>query len=185
MPKRSRKADRSDAMSLIQSAASFAARSHENQTRKDGRTPYIAHPFRVAMTVRHLFGCEDAIAIAAAILHDTIEDCTVDFDDLESRFGATVAHVVAALTKNMALRQDEREADYDARLARADWRARLIKLADAYDNFADTSGVSRAMHTRALARAKRAIALAKPDAVAHPEIARAILALRERITSRR
>ena len=41
---------------LWQQAASFAARFHRHQTRKDGLTPYIAHPFRVAMTVRDIFG---------------------------------------------------------------------------------------------------------------------------------
>ena len=108
-----------------QQAASFAAERHQHHTRKDGRTPYVAHVYRVAMTVRDLFGCDDGEAIAAALLHDTIEDTPTDFDDIEGRFGTTVAEIVAALTKNMLLREDEREADYDARLVQADWRARL------------------------------------------------------------
>jgi (p)ppGpp synthase/HD superfamily hydrolase len=168
-------------MRLIQEATSFAARAHRHQVRKDGRTPYAAHPFRVAMTVRHLFECEDTTTIVVALLHDTIEDCVVDFDDIESRFGTDVAEIVASLTKNMFLREDAREADYDARLAKADWRARLVKLADVYDNFIDTAGISSAMRKRALARANRAIKLASKDAKKHEESRRAIDAVRELI----
>ena len=49
---------------LSQRAASVAARFHNGQLRKDGRTSYIAHPFRVAMTVRDTFGVDDPIALA-------------------------------------------------------------------------------------------------------------------------
>ena len=122
-------------------AAAFAARLHANHARKDGRTPYFSHPARVAMTVRDTFGLDDPEAIAAAFLHDTIEDTPADYDDIADRFGPIVADLVAALTKNMILPEAEREADYDARLSRADWRARLIKLADVLDNAED-------LHTR-------------------------------------
>ena len=46
-----------------QRAASFAARQHHGQFRKDGATPYVAHPVRVALTVRHLFGVDDPATI--------------------------------------------------------------------------------------------------------------------------
>lgn len=170
-----------EGMRLIQQAASFAAREHERQYRKDGVTPFAAHPFRVAMTVRHLFACDDPIVVAIALLHDTIEDCPVDYDDLEKRFGRAVADGVAALTKNTYLREDIREAEYDQRLAAADWRPRLVKLADAYDNYCDTAGMSPAMKRRATLRARRAIQLASVDAVRHPEVARGILMLRDLI----
>lgn len=162
---------------LLQRATSFAARAHQHQLRKDNATPYIAHPVRVALIVEHLFGCRDMNAIAAAILHDTIEDCKVDYDDIESRFGTDVAMLVVALTKNMLLRENAREADYDARLAAADWRARLIKLADTYDNYTDTAGISPDMKRRATERIHRAIALATPDAAHHPETKAAIAAV--------
>ena len=51
-----------------QAAASFAARAHWHQLRRDGRTPYVAHVFRVALVLTHLFGCEDEIAITTALL---------------------------------------------------------------------------------------------------------------------
>lgn len=122
---------------LWQQAASFAARAHRHQTRKDDSTPYFAHPVRVALTVRDVFGCDDPACLAAALLHDTIEDTTTDYDDLEERFGREVAEVVGAVTKNAALPEAQREKAYDEGLAAADWRARLIKLADVYDNFCD------------------------------------------------
>ena len=75
----------------------MAVRAHRHQMRKDGRTPYIAHPFRVAMTVRHLFDIDDPIAIVAALLHDTIEDTLVDYDNLAGKFGDEAARAVALM----------------------------------------------------------------------------------------
>lgn len=167
---------------LWQAACAFAARAHTGQLRKDRATPYFAHAARVALTLRHTFACDDPVALAAALLHDTIEDTTTDYDDLEESFGPGVAAIVAALTKNMTLPEREREPEYDARLAKADWRARLIKLADAYDNLADlgTSAAPKSdSSARHLAKCRRAIDLATPDAPAHPETVRAI----ERLTS--
>lgn len=160
---------------LWQRAAAFAAFKHRNQIRKDGRTPYISHPFRVALTARHEFGCEDPAVLAAALLHDTIEDTTTDYDDLASQFGATVADLVAALTKNASLPKDKREAQYDAQLAAADWRARLLKLADTYDNLIDAMALGGDTDLIADSRDKgrRAIALAGAD-IAQPAMARGI-----------
>jgi guanosine-3',5'-bis(diphosphate) 3'-pyrophosphohydrolase len=161
---------------FFQEAVSFAARAHRNQLRKDGRTPYVAHVIRVALTVRVVFGCEDAIALQAAILHDTIEDTTTDYEDITERFGEAVAACVAALTKNMALPEHERELEYDARLAKATWQARIVKLADAYDNLCDVSDFSekdKAKKTAdAVERARRALALSAGD-VSQASVARA------------
>lgn len=150
---------------LWQKAASFAARAHAAQIRKDGKTPYVAHVFRVAMTVRDVFGCDDPVAICTALLHDTIEDTATDYDDIESRFGEPVAVCVAAVTKNMLLREDIREADYDARLANAPWQARMVKLADVYDNACDLHPTMRV--TKNIERCERALARTVRDD-AHP-----------------
>jgi guanosine-3',5'-bis(diphosphate) 3'-pyrophosphohydrolase len=124
---------------LWQRAASFAAQRHEGQHRKDGQTPYFAHPVRVAFVVRHVFGEPDETAIVAAMLHDLIEDTTTDYDDLIEHFGKEVADCVAALTKDSRLPEDDREEAYDRQLAGASWQARLVKLADVYDNYCDSS----------------------------------------------
>lgn len=157
---------------LWREAASFAARAHEGQQRKDGATPYFAHPARVALTVRDAFGCDDPVAIAAALLHDVIEDASVDYDDLLERFGAEVAACVAALTKDMRLPEVEREAAYDEALQRADWRARLVKLADTLDNLADLTKTGPL--NKRLRACQRAMAIAQPLAAEHSEIAQAI-----------
>lgn len=170
------------AVSLWQQAASFAAWKHRHQTRKDGRTPYIAHTFRVAMTVRDVFGCDDPAVIAAALLHDTIEDTLTDHDELSSLFGVEIADVVAALTKNMALPAAQREADYDTRLASADWRARLIKLADVFDNHSDLPERSAEALGKMHDKCRRAIELAEPDAAQHECIRRGIAAVQSLLT---
>lgn len=155
-------------------AISFAARAHRHGLRKDGRTPYVAHVYRVAMTVRDVFGCDDPTAIAAAVLHDTIEDTGTDYDDIEERFGHDVAECVAALTKNATLPEPEREADYDKRLAQAPWQARLVKLADTHDNYLDMVNNEKPSMQKIRAKCERAILLARPDAQDHPEMAWAI-----------
>ena len=82
---------------LWQSACAFAARSHAGQVRKDGLTPYFSHPVRVALTLRQIFGCDDPVALTAAILHDTIEDTPADYDDIADRFGSEIADIVATI----------------------------------------------------------------------------------------
>jgi len=162
---------------LFQRACSFAARAHDGHLRKDGRTPYIAHPFRVAMIVRDSFDCSDPVALAAAVLHDTIEDTRTDYDDLLGAFGAEVASIVAALSKDKRMAEEERERAYDEALARSDWRARLVKLADVIDNRDDPwGGPDDAEPTRAVYRdrVRRALAIARPMAGADPCLDRAI-----------
>jgi len=165
-------------LSLWQHAASFAAWKHRHQIRKDGRTPYIAHPFRVAMTVREVFGCDDASTLAAALLHDTIEDTLTDYDELAETFGAQIADLVASLTKNMAMPDEKREADYDHRLMQADWRAKLIKLGDVYDNCCDLPDRSPECLDDMHDKMRRAIAIAEADASGHESLRHAIQAVR-------
>ena len=142
-------------------AASFAAWKHRHQIRKDGKTPYIAHPFRVAMIVRDEFGVADEEVIAAALLHDTIEDTITDYDEISNTFGEKVATLVAALTKNMSLPESLREDAYDQQLAAASWEARLIKLADVFDNITDVP--NSMMFDKAHEKVQRAIALSAGD----------------------
>ena len=143
---------------LWREAAGFAAPKHAGQLRKDKQTPYIAHPFRVAMIVRDVFEIDDPIALAAALLHDVIEDTTADYDDLEEQFGREIADVVAALTKDMRMQESAREKVYDEQLAKAPWQARAIKLADVYDNLIDC--IDDKMKVKATSKVKRALACA-------------------------
>ena len=148
-------------MPTWQRATQFAAFHHQGQTRKDGETPYVAHAFRVAMTVRDIFGVDEPVALSAALLHDLLEDTPVDYDDICEGFGRDVADIVAALTKDMRMPEAEREEAYDRQLEAADWRAKLVKLADVYDNTCD-GGLDNITPKR-LNRAQRALKLAAGD----------------------
>src|SRR5215467_4740242 len=120
-------------------AIAFAARAHRPQVRKDGHTPYVSHVFRVCLVVRHVFGVDDPRVLTAAVLHDTIEDTTTDYDDLREQFGDDVASWVAALSKDKRRQEDEREGEYMAELARSPWQVQVCKLADIFDNLLDSS----------------------------------------------
>jgi (p)ppGpp synthase/HD superfamily hydrolase len=162
-----------------QRAAAFAARGHEHQHRDDGKTPYFSHPARVATTLCVVFGCTDEDAIAAAYLHDTMENTDEGYDALKDEFGGRIADLVVALTKNMMLPKRAREKEYLDRLAKADWRARLIKLADQYDNYADTLTGEKEGTGEEARKCKEIIGLTKQDATKHPEIRRAVAALKK------
>jgi len=140
---------------LWQRAVSFAAQQHNGQFRKDGKTPYFAHPVRVALVIRHVFESNDQTALLAALLHDLIEDTTTDYDDLIDQFDKQAADAVAALTKDARLPESEREAAYDRQLSKASWQARLVKLADVYDNYCDA--FSDGQRQKCLEKAQRAI----------------------------
>lgn len=163
---------------MWRAAASLATRFHDHQYRRDGVTPYVSHCVRVAMTVRDVFGCDDPAALAAALLHDVIEDTPGDFDDIEAATSIEVARIVAALTKNMAMREPQREVAYDEQIAAGPWQGRLIKLADVLDNLADAIADAPALAgdqlDRHLQRVRRALALARADTSGQPSLARAI-----------
>ena len=139
---------------ILLDAVSFAARAHRHQLRKDNQTPYVSHVFRVCLVVRHTFGFDDPKMLAAALLHDTIEDTATDCDDIIERFGPDVATWVAALTKDMRLPHDDREAAYAKALAEADWQVKALKLADLYDNLADSRHLSPSGRSKTASKAR-------------------------------
>jgi (p)ppGpp synthase/HD superfamily hydrolase len=153
----------SDHNAIIFEAAAFAARAHKNQFRKDKVTPYFSHPVRVCLVVRQVFGFDDPAMLAAALLHDTIEDTTTDCDDIIERFGPLVAKWVAALSKDSRLPHDEREAEYAGILAAADWQVKVIKLADLYDNLGDSQSISPDRGRRTVQKSHFYLDAIRPD----------------------
>ncbi|NUN50952.1 MAG: bifunctional (p)ppGpp synthetase/guanosine-3',5'-bis(diphosphate) 3'-pyrophosphohydrolase, partial [Candidatus Brocadiae bacterium] len=135
-------------------AISFAARKHEGQRRKDGRTPYAAHPMRVATIAMREFGVTDVEVLTAAVLHDTIEDTTADFDDLAAAWGPRVAGWVTALTKDKRLGEARREAEYFDGLEAAPVEVKLCKLADTLDNLIDAESLPPAGRAKAVKKAR-------------------------------
>jgi guanosine-3',5'-bis(diphosphate) 3'-pyrophosphohydrolase len=140
--------------SKLQEAVAFAARAHHGQLRKDRQTPYASHPFRVCLVLSQAFGVSEVEALTAAVLHDTIEDTTTDFDDLTARFGPRVAEWVRALTKDKRLPEAEREETYARALAAGGPTVHLLKLADVFDNLTDLDQLPAERRPHTLARAR-------------------------------
>ncbi|AKP48750.1 HD domain-containing protein [Bacillus smithii] len=84
-------------MSIIEKAIIFAAKAHEGQTRKSTDIPYITHPFAVGMLLQKA-KCSDEV-IAAGILHDTLEDTSVTYEELTEHFGERIAILVRAASE--------------------------------------------------------------------------------------
>lgn len=122
---------------LISRAYDFSRASHGDQKRASGE-PYILHPVEVARIV-----CEgglDAHGIAAALLHDTLEDCCVNHEQLSERFSPQVADLVEGVTKISALHFGTRKEEQVENLRKMilamarDIRVVIIKLADRLHN---------------------------------------------------
>ena len=85
-------------MSLFDEAASFAVVAYSGYRRKGDDTPYVLHPFEVAAIAASMTGDEEVIA--AALLHDVVEDASCTLDELYGRFGDRVAYLVASETED-------------------------------------------------------------------------------------
>lgn len=85
---------------LLQRAVLFAANAHSGQVR-DGENPlpYICHPLEVLSNLRYIGVVTDEALLAAAALHDVIEECAVTCDQIETEFGTQVRKFVEALTR--------------------------------------------------------------------------------------
>src|SRR5688572_20542113 len=143
---------------LVAKADALAEKKHRHQYRKDGKTPYVEHPRGVMKIVRDEFGLEDAETLAAALLHDTIEDTTTDYDELEEKFGRKVASWVAVLTKDKRLPEARREREYFDGLRRGPLPAKLCKIADTLHNLRDSDDRKR---PKAVKKGKKLLAIFK------------------------
>ena len=123
---------------LIVDALDFAAHAHRDQRRKGAdATPYISHPIALARILTVEGGIQDPIVIAAALLHDTVEDCGVTLSELVQRFGQEVADTVAEVTDDKSLPKEKRKELQVEHAAHISDRAKLVKLADKIANVRD------------------------------------------------
>lgn len=125
---------------LIAKARAMATAAHEGQVRDWGGGPYIQHPARVAAMVAELPGATEAM-VAAAWLHDVVEDTDVRLEQIDRDFGDAVANLVMWMTNPEKLRTENRltyKLRTFARLAQAPIQARQIKICDRIDNVRDT-----------------------------------------------
>jgi GTP pyrophosphokinase len=122
---------------LIRRAGLVAINAHEGQLRRTGE-PYVTHPIAVAGIAADL-GLDEP-TIAAALLHDAVEDTGITTDWLAKEFGDQVSAIVDGVTKLDRLEFDSREAQQAATIRKMfiamaqDWRVLLIKLADRLHN---------------------------------------------------
>ena len=121
----------------IVAAGKAALSAHDGQFRRSGE-PYITHPVAVATIVAEL-GL-DSQTVAAALLHDAVEDTGLSLESITDAFGEGVAKVVDGVTKLDRLQFDSKEAQQAATIRKMlvamadDWRVLLIKLADRLHN---------------------------------------------------
>jgi len=126
--------------SLLLRALAFAAERHSKQRRKDAdASPYINHPIALAQVLCNEGGIEDAEVLAAAVLHDTIEDTETTADELAAAFGHRIAGIVVEVTDDKTLDKQvrkERQVEHAASLSP---QAKLVKLADKICNLRDVA----------------------------------------------
>lgn len=124
-------------MEMLDKAYQLAERAHSGQFRRSGE-PYICHPLHVAMLLVDLG--MDTESLAAALMHDVVEDTSVTLDELESQFGADVAHMVDGVTKLTKIKfssVEEQQAENLRKMLMAmsqDVRVMIIKLCDRLHN---------------------------------------------------
>jgi guanosine-3',5'-bis(diphosphate) 3'-pyrophosphohydrolase len=127
-----------DALDLVVKAVEFAAHKHKAQRRKDAKaSPYINHPIALARILRAEGGVDDPAVIAAALLHDTVEDTDTSYQELRGQFGAKVADIVAEVTDTKWLQKGSRKRLQISKASRATEGAKLVKLADKIANLRD------------------------------------------------
>jgi GTP pyrophosphokinase len=126
-----------DDLSIIKNAYDFSLKHHEGQSRASGE-PYLVHPLEVALVLAEMK--MDPVAVAAGLLHDSVEDTSVTIVDIRKDFGEQVAHIVEGVTKISKIdfvSREEQQAENLRKMMLAmvdDIRVVLIKLADRLHN---------------------------------------------------
>jgi GTP diphosphokinase / guanosine-3',5'-bis(diphosphate) 3'-diphosphatase len=131
---------RKNGVEMVLLAAEFAARKHRSQRRKDREaTPYINHPLAVARLLWEEGRVRDPSVIAAALLHDTIEDTQTTRAELVRAFGSQVAEIVVEVTDNKRLHKKTRKRLQIEHAPHLSPKAKLVKLADKTCNLRDVA----------------------------------------------
>jgi GTP pyrophosphokinase len=126
-----------DDLELVRKAYEFSQKHHAGQSRASGE-PYLVHPLGVARVLAEMK--MDAVAVAAGLLHDSVEDTSVTIVDIRKEFGEQVAHIVEGVTKISQIdfaTREEQQAENLRKMMLAmvdDIRVVLIKLADRLHN---------------------------------------------------
>jgi GTP pyrophosphokinase len=126
-----------DDLEIVKKAYDYSMKNHAGQSRASGE-PYLVHPLEVALVLSEMK--MDSIAVAAGLLHDSVEDTSVTVTDIQHEFGEQVAHIVEGVTKISKIdfaTREEQQAENLRKMMLAmvdDIRVVLIKLADRLHN---------------------------------------------------
>ena len=138
-----------ESLLLVLRAAGFAADKHRDQRRKDvTATPYVNHPLAVANLLAGAGGVTDSELLAAALLHDTIEDTETTRDELREIFGERVTSLVEEVTDDKSLPKSRRKSLQIENAPRKSDGAKQLKIADKICNVRDLDGDSPAEWSR-------------------------------------
>lgn len=117
---------------MVRKAADFAAKAHEGTFRKGTQIPYIFHPMEVAQIVAMI--TREPELIAAAYLHDVLEDTDVTAEELEREFGSYVLYLVRQKTEDKSLSWKERKGLAIRHIPGASRDVKILTLADKLSN---------------------------------------------------
>lgn len=117
---------------MVNKAIIFATNAHAGQFRKATKTPYILHPLECGVIVSQMTNDEEMIA--AAFLHDTVEDCEVSIDTIRQEFGERVATFVAAESEDKSKSWMERKQATVDHLQTASKEDCIVVLGDKLSN---------------------------------------------------
>src|ERR1700730_4793773 len=126
-----------DDLTIIKKAYDYSLKNHEGKSRASGE-PYLVHPLAVALVLAEMK--MDPVAVAAGLLHDSVEDTSVTIVEIRKEFGEQVAHIVEGVTKISKIdfaTREEQQAENLRKMMLAmvdDIRVVLIKLADRLHN---------------------------------------------------
>ncbi len=141
----------SDDLDIIQRAYELSLQHHSGQQRASGE-PYLVHPLEVAILLAEMK--LDTTAIAAGLLHDSVEDTSVTTEEIKEQFGEQVAHIVEGVTKISKIdfaSREEAQAENVRKMMLAmvdDIRVVLIKLADRLHNMRTLKHLSPERQTK-------------------------------------
>ncbi len=125
-------------LEIILKTADFAAVQHKDQRRKGSDAdPYINHPLSVARLLVEVGGIQDIEILAAAMLHDTVEDTETTEAEITELFGKTIASIVMEVTDDKELEKQERKRLQIEHAPHLSPGAKLVKLADKISNIQD------------------------------------------------
>ena len=125
---------------LLFDALAFAAHKHRAQRRKDKEaSPYINHPIALAEVLVREGRVTDAEILAAALLHDTLEDTRTTAEELQQAFGERVVGIVEEVTDNKSLRKATRKRQQIEHARHMSREAKLVKIADKICNLRDVA----------------------------------------------